>query len=162
MKFFRIFFFKMTKEHQISNFLPLKPPFHPFRGWFRENPFLVITYIVIGTYIPNFTFLAPVVSALRWSSVSQYLLLYIYIYIYIYTSWLPVLRYGESVFTKESQSTEFFVVVALLSIFWSTCKLPYTYVDICPRRRLHRMCAFKKRQKLPVAWEAFLQIYTKW
>ena len=24
------------------------------------------------------------------------------------------------------------------------------------------MCAFKKRQKLPVAWEVFLQIYTKW
>ena len=71
MKFFRIFFVKMTKEHQISNFLPFKPPFHPFRGWFRENPFLVNTYILIGTYMPNFTFLSPVVSALRWSSVSQ-------------------------------------------------------------------------------------------
>ena len=48
-------------------------------------------------------------------SVSQYLLLYIYI-----TSWLPVLRYGESVFTKEIQGTEFFVVVALLFKFWSS------------------------------------------
>ena len=34
------------------------------------------------------------------------------------TSWLPVLRYGESVFTKESQDTEFFVVVTLLCKFW--------------------------------------------
>ena len=28
--------------------------------------------------------------------------------------------------------------------------LNYVYIDICPRRRLHRMPAFKKRQKLPV------------
>ena len=38
--------------------------------------------------------------------------------IYTNTSWQPVLRYGESVFTKESQGTEFFVVVALLCKFW--------------------------------------------
>ena len=74
----------MTKEHQISKFLPFKPPFHPFREWFMKNPFFVDTYIMIGTYTPNFTFLSPVVSALRWSSVSQFLLIYIYIYIYIH------------------------------------------------------------------------------
>ena len=39
------------------------------------------------------------------------------------TSWQPVLRYGESVFTKASQGTEFFVVLALLCKFWSTSKL---------------------------------------
>ena len=77
--FFRIFFDKMKKEHQISNFLPFRPPFHPFRGWFRKNPFLVDTYILIGTYIPNFTFLALVVSALRWSSVSQSISISFYI-----------------------------------------------------------------------------------
>ena len=60
-----------------------------------------------------------------------------------------MVRYGQSIYTKESQGTAFFVVVALLSIFWSTCKLPYTYVDICPRRRLHRMCALKKKAKTP-------------
>ena len=69
--FSTFFFIKMTKEHQISKFSPLKPPFHPFRGWVLKNSFLVVTYIVIGIYTPNFTFLAPVVSALRWSSVSQ-------------------------------------------------------------------------------------------
>ena len=37
---------------------------------------------------------------------------------YNLTSWQPVLRYGESVFTKENQGTEFFVVVALLCKFW--------------------------------------------
>ena len=59
------------------------------------------------------------------------------------TSWQPVLRYGESVFTKESQGTEFFVVVALLCKFWSTSKLCiYIYIYIYPRRRLRRMCAF--------------------
>ena len=114
---FSIFFVKMTKEHQISKSLPFKPPFHPFRGWFRKNPFLADTYIVIGTYTPNFTFLPPVVSALRWSSVSKS------VSPYIYTSWQPVLRYGESVFTKKSQGTEIFVVVALLCKFWSTSKL---------------------------------------
>ena len=59
--FFEFFFVKMTEEHQLSNFLPFKPPFHPFRGWFRKNHFLVDTYILIGTYTPNFMFLAPVV-----------------------------------------------------------------------------------------------------
>ena len=34
-----------------------------------------------------------------------------------------MLRYGESVFTKESKGTEYFVVVALLCKFWSTSKL---------------------------------------
>ena len=61
------------------------------------------------------------------------------------TSWQPVLRYGESVFTKESQGTEFFVVVN------SGQLLNYVYIDFCSRRRLRRMCAFKKRQQLPVA-----------
>ena len=56
-------------------FLLLETPFHPSRGWFLKNPFLVVSYIMIGTYIPNFTFLAPVVSALRCSSVSQFLLI---------------------------------------------------------------------------------------
>ena len=45
------------------------------------------TYIVIGSYIPNFIFLSPVVSALRWyvsQSVSFSFYIYIYIYIYIY------------------------------------------------------------------------------
>ena len=42
---------------------------------------------------------------------------------YVKTSWQPVLRYGESVFTKESLGSEFFVVVALLCKFWSTSKL---------------------------------------
>ena len=116
----------MTKEHQISKFLRFKPPYNAFRGWFRKNPFLVVAYVVIETYNPNSTFLASVVSALRWyvsQSVSSSLYIYIYIYIYIYTSWQPVLRYGESVFTKESQGTEFFVVVALLCKVWSTSKL---------------------------------------
>ena len=64
-----------------------------------------------------------------------------YIIVY-YTSWQPVLRYGESVFTKESQGTEFFVVVALLCKFSPISKL---YIDFCPRRRLlRRMCTFKK------------------
>ena len=44
------------------------------------------------------------------------------IFLIYVTSWMPVLRYGESVFTKESQGTEFFVV-ALLCKFWSTSKL---------------------------------------
>ena len=43
--------------------------------------------------------------------------------VYYFTSWQPVLRYGESVFTKESQGTEFFVIVALLCKFSSTSKL---------------------------------------
>ena len=34
-----------------------------------------------------------------------------------------MLRYGESVFTKESKGTEFFIAVALLCKFWSTSKL---------------------------------------
>ena len=62
-----------------------------------------------------------------------------------------MLRYGESVFTKESQGIEFFVVVALDYYVNSGQLLNYVYIDICPRRRLHPMCAFKKRQKLPVA-----------
>ena len=78
------------------------------------------------------------------------------------TSWQPMLRYGESVFTKERQGTEFFVVVALLCKFWSTSKLCIQYIDICPRHCLHGMCAFKKRQKLPVVWKVFLQIRVKW
>ena len=36
---------------------------------------------------------------------------------------MPVLRYGKSVFTKEIQGIEFFVVDALLCKFWSTSKL---------------------------------------
>ena len=41
----------------------------------------MVTYIVIGSYMSNFTFLASVIVALRWyvsQSVSQYLLLYMY------------------------------------------------------------------------------------
>ena len=41
---------------------------------------------------------------------------------YISTSLQPVLCYGESVFTKEIQGIEFFIV-ALLCKFWSTSKL---------------------------------------
>ena len=55
-----------------------------------------------------------------------------------------MLRYGESVFTKESQGIEFFVIVALDNHVNSGQLLNYLYIDICPRRRLHRMCAFKK------------------
>ena len=41
------------------------------------------------------------------------------------SSWLSVLRYGEYIFTKDSQAIEFFVVVivALLCKFWPTSKL---------------------------------------
>ena len=42
------------------------PPIHSFRGWFQKNSFLVVIYIIIGTYIANFTFLASVVLALYW------------------------------------------------------------------------------------------------
>ena len=69
-----------------------------------------------------------------------------------------MLRYGESVFAKESQGIEFFVIVALDYYIKSGQLLNYLFIDICPRRRLHRMCAFKKRQKLPVACDVFLQI----
>ena len=62
-----------------------------------------------------------------------------------------MLRYAESVFTKESQGTEFFVFVALLQYVNSGKLLNYVHIDFCPRRRLHRMAAFKKRQKLPNA-----------
>ena len=41
-------------------------PFHSFREWFLKNTFLAFTYIVLGNYIPNFTFLASVVLDLRW------------------------------------------------------------------------------------------------
>ena len=64
-------------------------------------------------------------------------------YLFI-TSWQPMLRYGESAFTKESQAIEFFVVVALDYYENSGQLLNYVYIDICPRRRLHRICAFKK------------------
>ena len=55
-----------------------------------------------------------------------------------------MLRYGESAFTKESQGIEFFVVVALDYYVNSGQILNYVYIDICPRCRLHRICAFKK------------------
>ena len=55
-----------------------------------------------------------------------------------------MLRYGESVFSKESQGIEFFVVFALDYYINSGELLNYVYIDICQRRRLHRMCAFKK------------------
>ena len=57
-----------------------------------------------------------------------------------------MLRYGESVVTKESQGIEFFVAVALDYCVNSGQLLNYVYIDIYPRHRLHRMCAFKKRQ----------------
>ena len=56
---------------------------------------------------------------------NRFEVIYAYMYCIYNTSWLPVLRYGKSVFTKESQGTEFFVVVALLCKFWSTSKLMY-------------------------------------
>ena len=40
--------------------MSLQPGFHHFKGWFLKNPFLVVKLIVIGTCIPNFTFLASV------------------------------------------------------------------------------------------------------
>ena len=44
-----------------------------------------------------------------------------------------MLRYSEFVFTKESQGTEFFVVVALLCKFWSTSKLcMYVFLQNTP------------------------------
>ena len=45
---------------------------------------------------------------------------------------------------KESQGFQFFVIVALDYYVNSGQLLNYVHIDICPRRRLHRMCAFKK------------------
>ena len=62
------------------------------------------------------------------------------IYIYI-TSWRPVLRYGESVFTKENKALKF----SLLLNYYVNYRqfLNYVYIDFCSWRRLRRMCAFK-------------------
>ena len=49
-----------------------------------------------------------------------------------------MLRYGESVFTKESH---YYVNSRQL--------LNYVYIDFCRERRLRRMCAFKKKAKTP-------------
>ena len=49
-------------------------PISPLHVVILKNPFLVVTYNVIVTYIPNFTFLASVIVALLWyvsQSVSQ-------------------------------------------------------------------------------------------
>ena len=62
---FSNFFHQNDKRASEQCFLPFKPPFHPLRGLFMKNPFLVGSYIMIGTYISNFTFLSPVVWALR-------------------------------------------------------------------------------------------------
>ena len=70
------------------------------------------------------------------------------IYIYM-TSWQPVLRYADSVFTKENKALNFSFLLHYYVNFSQL--LNYVYMDICPRRRLYEMCAFKKRQKLPVA-----------
>ena len=52
-----------------------------------------------------------------------------------------------TVFTKESQGTEFFV---LLNYYVNSVQLlKYVYIGICQRRRLHRMSAFKKKEKTP-------------
>ena len=53
-----------------------------------------------------------------------------------------MLRYGESVFTKENKALNFSL---LLHYYVNSGQLlNYVYIDICLRRRLHRMCAFKK------------------
>ena len=85
-----VFLYLFSLKWQMSIWiytLTLQPPFHPFRVWVLKKSFLVVTYIVIGIYTPNFMFLAPVVSALHWyviQSVSLSYNIYIYIYIYIY------------------------------------------------------------------------------
>ena len=74
------------------------------------------------------------------------------------TSWLPMLRYGESVFTKEIQGTEFFVVVALLCKFWSISKLCiYIYIfarDVCIE------CVLLKKGKNSLSHERYSFKYT--
>ena len=63
------------------------------------------------------------------------------------TIWQPVLRYGESVFTKESQGTEFFVVVEVLCKFWSTSKsCIYRYL---PAMSFASNVCFQKKTKTP-------------
>ena len=58
-------------------------PILPLQVVLLKYPFLVVTYNVIVTYIPNFTFLSSVIVALRWN-VSQSVSFSFYIYIYIY------------------------------------------------------------------------------
>ena len=53
-----------------------------------------------------------------------------------------MLRYGESVFTKENKALDFSFL--LHNYANSGQLLNYVYVEICPRRRLRRMCAFQK------------------
>ena len=60
-----------------------------------------------------------------------------------------MLRNGEFVFTEESQGIDFFVVVALDYYVNSGQLLNYVHINICPRCRLHRMCALKKKAKTP-------------
>ena len=80
------------------------------------------------------------------------------VYIHIYTSWQPVLRYGESVFTKESQGTEFFVVVALLCKFWSTSKLcGYRYFPVTSSAS---NACFKKKGENSLSYERYSFKYT--
>ena len=45
--------------------MSLQPQFHPFRGWFLKTSFLAVSYIVLESYIPDFTFIASVVLALH-------------------------------------------------------------------------------------------------
>ena len=69
--------------------------------------------------------------------------MYIYIMtsLVLLTSWRPVLRYGESIFTKENKALNFSF---LLHYYVNSGQLlNCVYMDICPRRRLHQMCAFK-------------------
>ena len=62
---------KMAKDLKKTTFVSLHRPFHPFRGWFMKNSFLAVTYIVIGPYIPNFTFLDSVVLVCVAMSIRQ-------------------------------------------------------------------------------------------
>ena len=134
MKFFRIIFVKMTKEHQISNFLPFKPHFTPLGDDFGKNPFLV------DTYTRNVMFLAPVVSALRWSSVSQSVSPFIYV-----RAGSPCFATVNLYLLRKVKTLNFSL---LLHYYVNSGQLlNYVHTDICPRLRLHRMCAFKKREK---------------
>ena len=54
-----------------------------------------------------------------------------------------MLRYGGSVYLLRKVKALNFSL--LLHYYVNSGQLlNYVYIDICPRRRLHRMCAFKK------------------
>ena len=62
-----------------------------------------------------------------------------------------MLRYGESVFTKESQGIEFFVVVTLDYFVNSGQLLNYVYIYMFSRNVVCIECVLLKKAKLLVA-----------